>query len=166
MHSRGPVLARACEGATSTRSLWPIALASLLVPIALVQDVYQITNQRQRQREAIDDLAATNRFPTWQFFFADGPGLNRVYGRPELVYDGWLYPVFESMHLAQPRSTWLPLALNSRQIRFIFSKSYSPEIEGIGPQQLRALGFAQVGRLGEFFVWERYRIPKIPNPKS
>jgi len=150
-------LARACEGATSTRSLWPIALASLLVPVALVQDAYQITNQRQRDREAIDDLVAIFRRPSSEFFFADGPGLNRVYGRPELVYDGWLYPVFESMHVAQPRSSWLPLALTSRQIRFVLSKSYSPEIEGIGQQQLRALGYVPSGKCGDFFVWERFR---------
>ena len=29
-------------------------------------------------------------------FFADRPGLNRVHGRADLVYDPWLYPVFES----------------------------------------------------------------------
>ena len=41
------------------------------------------------------------------YYFTDRPGLNRLDGRLELVHDNWLYPVFESLRLAEPRSAWL-----------------------------------------------------------
>ena len=33
--------------------------------------------------------------PAAEVFFVDLPGLNRLHGRIDLVYDPWLYPVFE-----------------------------------------------------------------------
>jgi hypothetical protein len=36
-------------------------------------------------------------------FVVDCPGMNRLHGRLDLVYDEWLYPVFETMGLAGPQ---------------------------------------------------------------
>ena len=47
-------------------------------------------------------------------FFVDRPGFNRVHGRADLVYDPWLYPVFESIKLAEPRSAWLGASARER----------------------------------------------------
>jgi hypothetical protein len=147
-------LARACEAAPRSRALWPIALASLLVPIGQVQDAYRITRQRQRDREVIALLQFDR--PSSEVFFVDRPGFNRVFGRLDLVYDHWLYPVFESMHLAQPRSTWLRLALISGPIRVVVNTSDSAKIDGLD-QTLGALGYVSRIQVGDFYVWERVR---------
>ncbi len=145
-------LARVCKAAPRPRSLWPIVLASLLVPVALVQDAYRITRQRQHDREVIALLQFDR--PSSEVFFAGRPGFNRVYGRLDLVYDDWLYRAFESMHLAQPRSTWLRLALTSGPIRIVVNTSDSPEIDGLD-QPLGALGYYPSVEVGGFFVWRR-----------
>ena len=59
------------------------------------------------------------KLPPSAFFFLERPGINRVNGRLELVYDDWLYPVFESLHLAEPRSGWL--GLRSDPARYVRS---------------------------------------------
>ncbi len=51
---------------------------------------------------------------TSDLYFAADPGRNRQYGRTDLVFDHWLYPVFESVHGAEPRSSWLRSALYGR----------------------------------------------------
>ena len=53
-------------------------------------------------------------------------------GRLDLVYDDWLYPVFESIHQAEPRSVWLHRALTSGAIRYVVNASDSPKIDGLG----------------------------------
>jgi hypothetical protein len=148
-------LARVCQGTRWFVSLWPIVLASVLVPIVTVHDAFQITSERQRVRRAIDLLLESPPYQLSQCFFAGCPGLNRVYGQPELVYDEWLYPVFEFLQLAQPRSTWLRLALTSGPIRFVVTTSESPVIDGL-EQPLGALGYYPRGKVQEFVLWERF----------
>ena len=63
-------------------------------------------------------------------------------GRLDLVYDDWLYPVFESVHLAEPRSIWLRQALTDGSVRFVVNTSDANEIDGIG-EPLRSLGFVR-----------------------
>jgi len=91
-----------------------------------------------------------------EFFFVGRPGDNRVFGRLDLVYDDWLYPVFESIHLAEPRSNWLRRALATGPVHFVVNTSDSPEIEGIG-LTLPQLGYSRRIHAGPFFVWERIR---------
>ena len=57
------------------------------------------------------------RRPSSELFFVDRPGDNRVHGRLDLVYDPWLYPVFESIGLAEPRSAWLARALETGPVQ-------------------------------------------------
>jgi hypothetical protein len=82
------------------------------------------------------------------------PGENRLHGRIELVYDDWLYPVFESIHRAEPRSVWLRRALDRGPIHFVVNTSDSPRIDGIGTS-LKALGYRPRIQVGPFWVWER-----------
>jgi hypothetical protein len=149
-------IARGCEASPRSPALGLIALASLLVPVALVQGVYRITIERRRDRDVIGRIVQESGRPSSEYFFAGAPGLNRVYGRPELVYDAWLYMVFETMHLAQPRSTWLRRALTSSPIRLIVNTSESPAIDGLD-ETLAALGYVPSFQAGDLFVWERIR---------
>ncbi len=99
-----------------------------------------------------------------EVFVVARPGDNRVNGRLDLVYDDWLYPVFESIHHAEPRSIWLHGALKSGGIRYIVNTSDSPNVDGLG-ETLPHLGYVRDFTLGPFFVWRRSAFVDAPRPK-
>ena len=100
-------LSRAFTVAPRARQLVPAALAAVAVPLFAFTDAKEIVAKRRFERESITGLLAQiGRKPT-EIFFVDRPGDNRLYGRTDLVYDPWLYPVFETIGLAEPRSVWL-----------------------------------------------------------
>ena len=94
------------------------------------------------------------KWPRSSYFFTDRPGINRVNGRLELVHDDWLYPVFESLRLAEPRSHWLGTAIVSGPVRAVVAPNDRSFIEGT-TIDLRRLGFHSDSSLGPFFVWTR-----------
>jgi hypothetical protein len=94
------------------------------------------------------------RRPSFEIFFVDMPGANRLHGRLDLVYDPWLYPVFESIGLAEPRSIWLAQALSTGPVRVVVSTSDRPSIDGL-EGTLSALGYEDPIRVADYFIWKR-----------
>ncbi|MFI5457589.1 MAG: hypothetical protein ACHRXM_19275 [Isosphaerales bacterium] len=148
------VLDRALGDAISYRRLIPIATAASILPIGVVMDPYVSAAKRRNEGLAIAQISQVLGRPSSEFFFVGRPGDNRVRGRLDLVYDEWLYPVFESMHLAEPRSIWLRRALTAGPVRFVVNTSESPQIDGLG-LTLPQLGYSRRIQVGPFFVWER-----------
>ncbi len=147
--------ARSLSEPLTRRRAVPIVVATLTLLIGVCGDVRLSATRRLAERQAVDRLFEHFKRPPKEFFFTDRPGVNRTYGRVELVFDDWLYPVFEAIHLAQNRSTWLASALMSGETQFIVNKSGSPEIEGLG-LSMSQLGFVSDSKLGDdFFVWRR-----------
>jgi hypothetical protein len=92
--------------------------------------------------------------PRSSYFFVDRPGFNRLNGRIELVYDDWLYPVFESVALAQPRSWWLGPALASGPVKTVVATRPDAVIEGT-TINLYGLGYRPRVEAKPFYVWTR-----------
>jgi hypothetical protein len=148
------VLARVGDAAAMGRVPLPVAVAA---PALLASSLYGIRDDRRIERF---EAAASARIyellgrPRSSYFFTDRPGFNRVNGRLELVHDDWLYPVFESLGLAEPRARWLRPALVSGPVRAVVSKTDRPWIEGTD-LDLRRLGYRRDVNIGNFFVWTR-----------
>jgi hypothetical protein len=147
-------LARALECAPSRSNRVPAALAVLAVPAFAFTDATEVMSKRALDRDAMARLVDYLKRPSSEVFFVDRPGDNRVHGRRDLVYDPWLYPVFESIGLAERRSVWLAHALESGPIQLIVSTSNRSEIDGIG-RPLTDIGYRRIARVGPFFVWTR-----------
>jgi hypothetical protein len=95
------------------------------------------------------------KLPRSSYFFTGRPGFNRDDGRLELVYDDWLYPVFESSGLAEPRSRWLRRALASGPVRVVVKGTEGPMIDGTSID-LRPLGYRPDAKLEPYFyAWIR-----------
>jgi hypothetical protein len=105
-------------------------------------------------RGAADFIFAQMKRPPSSYFFVDRPGFNRQNGRSELIYDHWLYPVFERLKLADHRSRWLLPALTSGPVRSIVHTSDYLDLGGI-EQSLPDAGYRPDVRAGPFFVWSR-----------
>jgi len=107
------------------------------------------------ERAGLARVSNVLRRSSSEIFFVDLPGANRLYGRLDLVYDPWLYPAFESIGLAEPRSIWLEQALSTGPVRAVVSTSISPRINGV-ERTLNELGYGDPIRVGDFFVWQRH----------
>jgi hypothetical protein len=148
-------VSRAAVVASSPRVLWPLALTVLGVLPSAASDLAFAAIQTRADRAAVEEIVAHVRRPPSALFFAGRPGLNRVHGRRELVYDDWLYPVFEQLGLAEPRSRWLGPAVASGPIRVVVQTSQSPRVDGVEPT-LYALGYRHDIRVApSFYVWTR-----------
>jgi hypothetical protein len=147
-------LSRAFDGAASWRPLLPAALAALAVPAFAFTDLTQVLGKREADTVALARLLALVRRPSTEIFFVDRPGANRLHGRIDLVYDPWLYPVFESIGLAEPRSIWLDQALSTGPVRVVATTSLRAEIDGLR-RTLPDLGYSLSQRVGPYFVWVR-----------
>jgi hypothetical protein len=156
-------LSRALEGARSSWSLLPVVVAVLAVPAFAFTDARQIALKRTTERTAVARIADRLNRPKDEFFFVDRPGDNRLYGRLDLVYDNWLYPVFESIGLAEPRSVWLRHALESGPVQVVLMTSAGDRIDGID-QSLAELGYVHRGWLAPFHIW--IRPTRIPRSKT
>ena len=145
-------LARVMDAAPGWRRAIP-ALAAVAVLASVYMDARLEVTLRRAERADLARCFTSTGLPPAAFFFADRPGLNRMSGRMEMVYDDWLYPVFESLKLAEPRSRWLRPMLSPRaSVRAVVLESDSPRVNGI-PEPLSALGFLPAGRSGPFRVW-------------
>jgi hypothetical protein len=148
-------VARVVADASSPRILWPVALAVLGVLASTANALFETGRRSQVDRAAVAAILTHVGHPPSAVFFSDRPGLNRVNGRLELVYDAWLYPVFEHVGLAVPRSQWLGPALASDPIRVVVNPTPSSRMDGVA-STLHALGYRQAFHLGSsFYVWTR-----------
>jgi hypothetical protein len=158
-------LARVRANALSPLASTSIALAALTLLIGVCADAKTTADRRELERLGVEMVINHYGGPASEFFFVDRPGLNRVNGWLNLVYDDWLYPVFEAIHLAQPRSIWLRNALTAGPIRYVVNTSDSINIDGLG-QSLPELGYVRGLQLGtSFFVWRRISLNFIPRNK-
>jgi hypothetical protein len=147
-------LARACEAPDSPRVLWPAALAAAAVLAAAALDVKEAVATRFLEQAGLARVLEPAKPDRDELFFVDRPGYNRVYGRIDLVYDYWLYPVFESLGLAEPRALWLKWALTHGRMRTLVTPTLSPNLDGIA-EALPELGYRPIGRSGPFLVCRR-----------
>ncbi len=150
------VLDRALRNSIAHYRLITISVAASILPLGVVMGPYRSAEARRNEGRISAQLSRVLKRPSSEFFFVGRPGDNRVRGRLDLVYDDWLYPVFESMQLAEPRSIWLRRALTTGAVRFVVNTSQSPDIEGVG-LALPQLGYSRRLSAGPFFVWERTR---------
>ena len=147
-------LARACANLRSRTASASIFVVAATVLAFVFKDTY-LTYQRQRvERLTVARVLDEMKRPSSELYFAGRPGLNRLYGQPDLVHDDWLYPVFESMRLAEPRSAWLELAVTRGAVRFIVNGSDDPRIDGLD-KPLPSLGYVRRFQVRSFYVWER-----------
>ena len=151
-------LARAFERARSPLPLMPAALASLAVFYLAWVDVSNSRHRRENDHATLEAVLGRIGRDPHEIFFVGRPGLNRVHGRTDLVYDEWLYPVFESVNLADRRSSWLRKTLESGSVRYVVVGTADPRIEGLD-RDLTMLGFAPSFRLHHYYVWERTSFP-------
>jgi hypothetical protein len=163
-------LDRVCTGPLSARAAAPIVAALLVVLIGVCARSWTTAERNRMERRAIAEIFDHFARPSSEYFFVGRPGTNRINGRLDLVYDDWLYPVFESIHLAEPRSAWLRRTLVAGSVRFIVNTTDEPEIDGIA-EPVPKLGYIRTVRHGPFFVWERITgvVPKsgvIPRPAA
>jgi hypothetical protein len=154
-------LDRACALRLSARAMVPIAAALSLQLFGVCSNTWSSFHRSRAERAALEQILGHFGRPSTEYFFVGRPGENRVHGRSDLVYDDWLYPVFESIRLAEPRSAWLRRALTDGSIRFIVNTSEMREIDGLA-EPLALLGFVRRVKNGPFFVWERI-IALAPN---
>jgi hypothetical protein len=150
----GRALARSLEAKPPALAALPAILASMVM---LASNFDGLTANERRMALERSSVELIDRYlgqPRSSYYFTDRPGLNRLDGRLELVHDGWLYPVFETLGLAEPRSMWLGTALVRGPIRVVVSTEPGPVIEGT-TLDLRRLGYRLHGGVGPFFVWIR-----------
>jgi hypothetical protein len=150
----GRSLARLGEGAGGWRRAL-LVIGALAIPIAEIPNVVGVVAaSRGRQKEArlvFDRIGE----PAGSVYFAGDPGANRLYGRRELVIDDWLYPVFESVRQAEPRSVWLRRALAEGPVRAIVTTSRDPHVPGVG-EPITDFGYRPAFFGGRhLYVWRR-----------
>ena len=93
--------------------------------------------------------------PEGRYFVGMGcQRLNRLYGRPDLTHDEWLYGSFERAGAAAPRSGWLRAALTRGDVRLVIMPRGESRVPGL-KEDLRALGFVPGVRSGDYRAWER-----------
>jgi hypothetical protein len=154
-------LARATVAPPPARAIFPVALAALAVPAFALTDVKETIARRRAESALLRRLFEQIDVNPESVFFVDRPGFNRVHGRTDLVYDPWLYPVFEATGRAEARSAWLARALETGPVRVIVTGIPQTRIDGI-PRTLSELGYVLKQRLGPWLVWTRQ--PRQANP--
>ena len=152
----GRSLSRACEETPAGTYFFPLGLAALAVLVFGLEGAYITFDRLRSDRLAAEAVVRNVGEPGSTFYFAGGPGENREFGRTDLVFDDWLYPVFESVHAAEPRSVWLRQALADGSIRFVITTSDRPWVDGVG-EPLNRLGYTARAKVGPLYVWEQLR---------
>ncbi len=147
-------LDRAIERSSSSRLTMSASVAVVAVLSCAWVDNREIASRRLDERAALAQIFDYARQPPSAIYFADRPGLNRINDHLDLVFDDWLYPVFESLQLAAPRSRWLRPQLVAGLIRVVVIASDRPRLDGI-PETLPELGYLTVVQFGPFRVWTR-----------
>ena len=143
---------------------WPgrtiLATAALAVLASAWMDAKVEATRRAVEHRDLARVLKTAGVPPSAMIFGDRPGRNRMMGRLDLVFDEWLYPVFESRKLAEPRSRWLgPRIWPAAGVGAVVLESEGDRIEGL-PGSLPERGYRRVGRSGRFWVWVAF--PGMP----
>ncbi len=128
-------------------------LAALAVPATVCLDLKAETSRRRAERIQVAQLMHMLGGSPPEYFFSERPALNRMVGHNELVYDDWLYPVFESIGLAESRSEWLGRALFVNGVRFVVTTADSPRMPPIKSIP-HARSYRAAGRFGPFGAFE------------
>jgi hypothetical protein len=149
-------VSRACDQAAVPKLIIPTAIAASAVLVFELKDAYLALVHHRAEQRSVERLLDYVHQPRAVLYFESAPGKNRVYGRRDLVFDDWLYPVFESVHAAEPRSSWLRRALTDGSVRFVITSSEDPRIGGLD-EPLTALGFVSRLEAGSLYAWERIR---------
>jgi hypothetical protein len=151
----GRAMSRAFDAA-GPRALVPVAVAVLILPAVAAAHVFEQNSLRTMDRLATQALLNHHQAGPGEVFFAARPGDNRVQGRPELVFDDWLYPVFERSGQAEPLASWLVPVVAAGPVRVIILRSESTTLPGttIG---FRRLGYVPDSQAGPFYSWRRLR---------
>jgi hypothetical protein len=152
-------LSRACDEGRAGAPLISIAVAAFVLLSFEIRDLHSTFRHRRFERLSVELLLRNLKVPTSDIYFAGGPGMTREYGRSDLVFDDWLYPVFESVHLAELRSSWLRSALTDKSVRFVITASAEPRIDGLD-EPLTSLGFTPRFEINSLYVWEQLRAPR------
>ena len=157
-------LAQVVANGPTPRAALTIALAALVVVIGVSGDTFKDYRLRQVDRLVVARIFSHFGRPATEYFFVGRPGSNRMSGRLNLVYDDWLYSVFESIRQAEPRSIWLRRAVMSDATQFIVNTSDRPNFDGLA-ETLPRLGFVRGIALGPYFVWRRSATVAAPRPR-
>jgi len=150
----GRALGRILEARPPFRSQVLIAAAALACLGSAASAVRSAEFQRRIDRLALATILEHAHCAPSEVFVVDHPGMNRLHGRLDLVYDQWLYPVFETIGLAEPRAIWLVRLLTDGRVRYVVNTSDSAQLDGID-QTLPELGYFPKYKLGPFFAWQR-----------
>ncbi len=152
----GRSLARACEAGRLRSSLFLIGLAAPAVACSALHGAYISYHRVRFERLSAELVLSVLKEPRSDIYFVGEPGKNRQFGRTDLVFDHWLYPVFESVHGAEPRSSWLRTALTDGSVRFVITTSKDPRIDGLD-ESLTSLGYAARIEIASLYIWEQVR---------
>lgn len=117
-----------------------------------ITDARAVGARRALERDAAVRVIERVGRPASKIYFADRPGDNRMLGRRDLVFDPWLYPVFESLGWAEPRDEWLGEAIRRRSITVVVVAGDQTMIAGVA-RDLRDLGYRLTDRVGFFRIW-------------
>ncbi len=153
-------ISRAFADVRPVKALIPLAVVpAVLLGIEIKDEYRTYLARRVDQLEVQLCLDYLKDAKASELYFAGSPARTRAYGRTELVFDDWLYPVFEAVHLAEPRSSWLGRALTDGPVRFVITTSKEPLIDGVR-EPLEALGYLPRFQITSLYVWERFRAPR------
>jgi hypothetical protein len=166
-------LIRAIEPQSIRWKTWLLVPASLVLVASCVRLSLATHSMRNDEARLMDQIlsdpivAAT---PASRIFFEDMPQRNRLYGRPSLAYDRWLYESYESLAMAEPRQVWLFHALTDRDsIRIVIVPSKRPEggnrVQGLTPS-LPEMGYRIHQQYGQYAVWVRDDLIKTDSSGS
>jgi hypothetical protein len=137
---------------------WPwIALVTVLtaiaVPATVCMSIKSEASRRRGENAGVARLLQTVGGRPSQYFFAERPAFNRMAGEVDLVYDDWLYPVFEAAGLAESRSEWLGRAVVDHRVRFVVTTADISRIPGMDMVR-PTYRFRAVGAFGPFRIFE------------
>ncbi len=149
------VVVSAIERRAPRSVLRAMVVASAVVVFADLTVVKEAIWDHDRLRALTASLYEKGSVPRSSMFFADQPGLNRLNGRLELVYDDWLYPVFEVAGLAEPRARWLPRAIATDPVRAVINPTPNPVIPGTSIDLRRFRYRPGVSVAPYFYMWVR-----------
>ncbi len=141
-----------------------LAAGSAAVVCALT-DVREVAARRTLERWAAGRVVEIVGNRPSSIYFVDRPGDNRVFGNRELVFDPWLYPVFEELGWAEPRAAWLGEALERGPVEMVATAGDQPAIPGL-VRDLPGMGYRPTERVGFFRVWRRERTARLRSTQS
>lgn len=138
--------------------LLPMALAMVALLMADVRWVLQTASIRAKDRQLIGAMMAdadVSSCPPEARYFVIWQHMNRLFGRPDMIHDDWLYGAFERIGAAEPRESWLLEALTEGPIRQVVVPYDGSTVPGV-EDPLPELGYREIARFGDVGVWQRY----------